>query len=94
MPLGPVEVPLIVSDPAFQVPAVAANRFFINIGQWVRIAFAEQVSLDKAPQIHDGNAVGNMFDHRKVVGNENQRQPHFARKLGEEIDDGVPVSCI
>jgi len=36
---------------------------------------------------HHRDAIGHVFYHGKVVGNENERQIHFALNLREQIDD-------
>ena len=43
--------------------------------------------FDDPAEIHDGDALGNMFDNREVVGNEDERQAHLAREACEEVDD-------
>ena len=39
------------------------------------------------PQVHDGNLVGNVFDHRHVVGDEHIGQPHLFLQILQKVQD-------
>jgi hypothetical protein len=43
--------------------------------------------LDDLPQIHDGHVVGDVRDHRELVGDEDHREPQAFRQVDEEVQD-------
>jgi len=49
--------------------------------------FRRRAELHDPSQIHDGNPICDMFDNRKIVGDEQESQSHLAGEPGQQIDD-------
>ena len=43
--------------------------------------------LNHVAKVHDGNAVAEVFDRGKVVGDEDHREAHFLFQIIEQVDD-------
>ena len=43
--------------------------------------------LDDFAQVHHRDAVGDVLDHGEVVGDEDERQVHFALQVEQQVDD-------
>ena len=43
--------------------------------------------LDDASQVHDGDAVGELFDHGEIVRDQQQREPEPVFQVGQQVQD-------
>ena len=55
--------------------------------QRIFVQFISFGKLDDDPEIHDSDAVADVADHRKVMGDEQISQPHFLLQVFQKIDD-------
>ena len=46
-----------------------------------------RAGLDDPPEVHDGDAVGDVLDDRQVVGDEDQRHAELALEVADEVQD-------
>ena len=49
--------------------------------------FRRRTDLDDTAEVHHGDAIGDMFHHRQVVGDENHRELHLAREVAQEVQN-------
>ena len=66
-------------DRADEGAGVRVTRAFDHVGG--------AAEFDDFSEIHDGDAVGNMFYDREVVGDEHEAEVHLAHELREEVED-------
>src|ERR1700675_3327718 len=62
------------------------QRFGVGV-QRRGIKLAGWRGLDDAPEIHDGNALADMLDHRQIMGNKEISEPEFLLQVLQQIDD-------
>src|SRR5262245_31330786 len=53
---------------------------------WIREQLVRSRGLDDAAEIHDGNPIGDVLDHRKIVRNEDVGQGKAFAKVGEQVE--------
>src|SRR5215510_7862984 len=53
---------------------------------WSREQFVRSRGLDDAAEVHDRNPIRDVFDHRKIVRNENVSEGKALAKVGEQVE--------
>jgi hypothetical protein len=48
------------------------------------------IRFDHLAEVHDRHSIGNMTDHRQIVGDENESDIEFVSKLAEKVHDPRP----
>lgn len=43
--------------------------------------------LDDFAEVHDGDPIRDVFNHRKIVGDEDEREVHLSTKLREQVEN-------
>ena len=76
---GTLDVGVGRRDRAYEGAGVGVARAFDDVGG--------TAEFDDFPEVHDGDAVGNVFYDREVVGDEHEAEVHFAHELREEVED-------
>ena len=52
----------------------------------LRVELIARRQLDHLPEVHDGDPVTHVADYRKVMGDEDQGQPHLALETAQQVE--------